>query len=139
MGRLNLGAKLKLPTSDSANELGTGETDISVFGGLSYRWRAVLVHAQLGYQWMGDTDTTDYDNRWFGSLGGVYLFNKSISAGGKWYYKQASRSGREGIEKLNAFLAWRPDRTWTYTLYSTFGLSASSANIATGLQATYRF
>lgn len=141
--RLQIGSKLKLPTSDEDENFGTGEIDVSMYGGVTARFGRYLVNTKAGFQLMGDIDNEleyrDYNNRLFASVGGSYIVSRHWNIGGGYRFKQASREGKEAIHKVNGYVTWRPDKTWNYTLYTSLGMTDATADIAAGLQASYRF
>jgi len=137
--QINWGIKIKLPTSSSEKRLGSGKIDMSAFTGLNIRFQQIVLNSLLGYQKMGDTDQTNYNNRWFTSIGGLYLLNSHFVIGASYRYKQASRDEKAAVEKTSAHLSWQPNRSWRYTLYNSIGLSHTSADYSTGFQVTYEF
>ena len=70
---VDLTTKLKLPTADEADGLGTGEPDLTLGVELAYRYeKKFLGFTDLEYVMIGDPDDIDYDNRIIFDLGVGY-------------------------------------------------------------------
>ena len=135
----NVGASIKVPTAREKYQLGTGEADYSVYGGTFLRSGRWVANARLGYQLMGDTKETNYNNRWFSSFGGHYVLSKVHSVGLSYYFKQASAGSKEPLRNLSTSFNWRLPRGWRLGMYLGTGLSRSSADISTGINITKTF
>lgn len=132
--RYFLGGMLKLPTADEEEQLGTGEMDHSLFfGGLRRNGRWVG-NARLGYLVMGDSEFTDYNNRWFTSIGASYLPKRGQSIGLSYHYKQSSTDQSEAIRVLSASCRWRLSKGWRFGVNAGTGFSESSADYFAGFQ-----
>ena len=141
--RLQISTKIKIPTSSEENRFSSGELDYSFRIGITHRIKRFLINGKVGYQIMGDVDNEeeyrDYNNRLFFSLGGSYIVNRYWSLGGGYRYKDPSRDGKADISKVNSFVTWRPHKDWSYTVYSALGLTDATADVAAGLQVSYKF
>lgn len=126
--KLSFGVRLKLPTADESEGLGTGERDVTTYVSMLSRHQRWVVHGQLGMQWMGDTATTDYNNRPFIKLGLQRLLNKRFSLGTQYYLKRPSRDGRESIRSISGFLQSRLARDLTVSLVVAKGLSNATTD-----------
>jgi len=133
----HIGATVKTPTAN--DQLGSGELDYSVYSGTFLRSGRWVANARLGYQLMGDTKKTNYNNRWFSSLGGYYVLSKVHSLGLSYYFKQASIQAREPIRNLSTSFNWRLPKGWRLGLYLGTGFSQSSADISSGIIITKTF
>jgi len=137
--RFHIGANIKIPTASEADNLGSGEFDYSAYTGAYIRSGRWLSNARLGYQIMGDTDDTNYHNRWYTSLGGNYILSKQHSLGLSYYFKQASSARSEAVRSLTGSFNWRLTHGWRIGLSAGTGFSRSSADIFGGFQITKTF
>lgn len=136
--QLRSGVAIKLPTGDEEKRLSTGETDYSIF--LKGRWRkkSNLFRGQLGYQWLGDTEETDYGNRWFGTVAVHHSLTRAWGLGASARFKQASLDHRDDQVSASVYTTYRPMKDWLLNLRATRGLSDSVADMGLGLQLTYQ-
>ncbi len=74
-------AKVKLPLADEDKGLGTGKTDFSLQIDPFIVLDRTTLFSTIGYKVYGDTSTTDYNNVWFATVGGMYKINDSVSFG----------------------------------------------------------
>ncbi len=136
--RLSVGAKLKLPTGDSDKGLSTGEVDSTLFARGYKRFGRHVFLLSTGYQWMGDTEETNYENRLFASAGLMYLVSMKTNVGLQGYVKQPSRRGKANIRKAIVSAQYRLNRDWTFMTSLAKGYSESTADWSLGLQVTRR-
>lgn len=76
--RLDLGVSVKLPTADSAKNLGSGELDGGGFLTLRKQWSGVVTTVSAGYSVIGDPTGLDYSNVTSFGMG----LSKPLSRGG---------------------------------------------------------
>lgn len=136
---LRLGTKVKLPTSSKKDKLGSGELDYSFFFNTASRQKHNLYFTHFGYQVSGDTDQSNYNNRWFARISMQRILSKHLLVGGSYYFKQASLDNRTHIRKLGLSATWIPHKKTTYSIFSGFGFSDSTADWSMGIQSTYKF
>jgi len=135
----HIGTSIKAPTASEKDQLSSGEIDYSVYSGTFLRSGRWVANARLGYQMMGDTKETNYNNRWFSSFGGYYVLSKVHSIGLSYFFKQASAGSREPLRNLSTSFNWRLPRGWRLGMYLGTGLSRSSADISSGINITKTF
>lgn len=137
--KLSLGYKYKSPTGDETKGLSSGEEDHHVFLRGFYRIQRVLLLGRLGYQFMGDTEEYDYNNRAYVGLGLLYIAHRNFSFGTQYYTKESSLDTREDIKSASLVFQYRPTKHWSAALNLVKGLSDSSLDKQAGLQVSYRF
>ena len=137
--RAHLGSTIKAPIASEKDDLGSGEFDYSLFGGGYLRSGRWVSNSRIGYQLMGDTDKTQYNNRWYASLGGYYLFNRIYSAGLSTYFKQAATESSDPIRTVSTYFNWRLPKGWRFNFSIGTGFSESSADLFGGFQVTKSF
>ena len=135
----DVGGKIKLPTADEDDNLGTGETDYSLQGDLYKtigRWTALTT---LGYRWLGDPSGFDLKNGIFGTVGAIYKFTDNTSGGLLFDYRERSSSGSESLRELTAYVGTKLTPDLRLQLYAITGFSDSSADWGVGTAITYGF
>ncbi len=134
-----VGTKIKLPTSDKSDKLGSGEVDYSFFFNSATRLSKTIFLSNVGFQITGDSPTSHYNNRWYGRASIQRLIAKRFILGGSYYFKQAATETRGPIRKLGLSTTWMPNRKSSYSLLSGFGFSQSSSDWSLGIQSSFKF
>lgn len=138
--------RVKLPTADKDDALGTGETDGSVAIDAAWYGAAITPFARLGYRFLGDptfTDeladfTVDLQNGFTGSAGfSVPIGRQSVTFA--YDYLEASVASVEDIHELSASLYTPLGDALALTAYGVAGLTDSSPDFALGLSLRYTF
>ncbi len=137
--RFHVGGGVKLPTGSEDENLSSGEFDYNAFTGGVWRNGRWVTNARVGYQWMGDTDKTDYNNRIFISTGGKYLFNRAQSLGVSYRFKEAATERSQPIRSLTSYFNQKLDDGWKLSFAAGMGFSESSADYFGGLQVSKTF
>ncbi|MCG8671007.1 MAG: transporter [Pseudomonadales bacterium] len=137
--KLTLGYKVKAPTGDEDEGLSSGEWDHHFFLRGYYRINRFMMLGRLGYQFMGDTDERDYNNRLFAGAGLVYIVNRQFSFGSQYFYKQASTDSRDDLQHISLIVQARPNKDWSFAANFNHGLSDSALDRQIGIQISRRF
>lgn len=135
---LDLGARVKLPTSDEDKSLGTGKTDWSVSADLSYPLGAWAPFLTLGYRMPGDPDGTELQNSFSASVGTSLSLGRTVLIASYDYAEGASPladDSRELFAAVNTPLAGKVSAT----AYGTVGLSDGSPDYGLGVLFTLKF
>lgn len=130
---MSLQGKVKLPTADEGEGLGTGEPDFTIELQPYALVEKTILFGALGFRKYGDTDTTNYNNVWLARAGFSYPVAENQSAGLMGSFRQKTRSGRDDRLSLMAFhsLKWTPG--WTLQSYLIKGLTDTTADVAAGI------
>ena len=110
-----LSGKVKIPTADEEKGLGTGETDVTVTGSLFYLlqgrgtgtsggWKQW--YGRAAYQWRGDPETIDLNDRWIGTVGGVGTLTEQIDWGVQWQWQDRAVETLDPKQSLFIYCAW---------------------------------
>ncbi len=136
---LDVTVKAKLGTADADKGLGTGENDyavqadvVSTFG----NWRRF---AGIGWRAMGDTDTTDFNDPWFGSLGLTYKAGLHTEIGAAWDYRQAILDGGDALSELSLFATHAVKPGLKLQPYVVKGMTDASPDWGAGVLMTVGF
>lgn len=136
--KYSLASKIKIPTSDAKENLGTGEKDYSLQINTYSRIHKSLLVLQLGYQWMGDSSTKDYNNRFYSALNFQQILGTQVNVGGRLYFKQKSSSTSKDVLSLGANASYKISKAWKVSTSITKGLSDSAADLAISSQLSYK-
>jgi len=137
--RMHIGTSVKVPIASDKGDLGSGKFDYSLYSGSYLRSGRWVSNGRIGYQFMGDSSETQYNNRWYASLGGSYLFNRAYSAGLSTYFKQAATQSSEPIRTVSTYINWRLPKGWRCNFSIGKGFSEASADLFGGIQVTKTF
>lgn len=132
---LDFGARVKLPTAETG--LGTGKTDVSFSGELSRTFGTVTPFVQAGYRIMGDPDTVNLENVWFGSIGASAAVGRSVLLASYDYRQSTTALVEDSQEVFGAFSAPVSDRL-NLTFYGSAGLSDGAPDYGVGAMVTLR-
>ncbi|RMG34120.1 MAG: transporter [Gammaproteobacteria bacterium] len=128
----SLRGKVKLPTADEDESLGTGETDYTIELAPYGLWSGTTLFGALGYRFYGDTATTDYRDVWLARLGFSYPLTAEQAIGVSASYRQNNRAGKDDRRSLMLFHSWKPDPAWGLQTYLIKGFGDSTADLAGG-------
>ena len=137
--RIQIGTSIKVPIASDKGDLGSGKFDYSLYSGSYLRSGRWVSNGRIGYQFMGDSSEIQYNNRWYASLGGAYLFNRAYSAGLSTYFKQAATQSSEPIRTVSTYINWRLPKGWRCNFSIGKGFSEASADLFGGIQVTKTF
>ena len=135
--QVDLGVRLKLPTSARRRGLSTGETDIGLVADISRPIGNVSPFLTLGYRMPGDPEGFDLRNTATVSAGASVTLGRLVAIGAYDYAGATSRLGFES-HSLFAALAAPVAKQVTLTGYGSVGLSRGAPDYGIGLLATFR-
>lgn len=135
---VELGAKLKLPTADEGDGLGTGEFDVTPAVEVSQKFGRWTPYGELGFRVLGDPSPTTYRDGFLASGGTTYELAEGWEVGAFVYWKQsASAGGDDSLEALPV-LRWNLGEHWIVDAYVSAGLSDAVPDVGSGLQLHWR-
>jgi len=135
-GKTSLGvtAKVKFATADENKGLGTGENDYA----LELSVGRDRLYGYLGYQLIGDTALTDYNDIAYGGLG-LSVPAGSWDIGGEYYTEQAVLDGVDPVSELTLSAGREAGKDNWLKLYLIKGFTDSSPDWGAGLGVTHYF
>jgi hypothetical protein len=135
--QVDLGVRLKLPTSSRSRGLSTGKTDIGVIVDISRPMGKVSPFLTLGYRMPGDPEGFDLRNTATVSAGASVTLGRLVAIGA---YDYAGATSRLSFESHSLFgaLAAPVARQITLTGYGSVGLSRGAPDYGVGLLMTFR-
>jgi len=120
---LDLTGRVKLPTADEDEGLGTGQTDYSASADLIRNVGTWSMFAGGGYRINGDPDGRDLNDIAFGSLGAVRYAQNGSSWGVAYDFSQAASDGIDDAHELSTWLSFSLGSDVRLQLYGLSGLS----------------
>jgi hypothetical protein len=135
---VDLGGRVKLPTSDKSKHLGTGETDFSVSADVSYPIGAWAPFVTLGYRMPGDPVGIKLRNTFTVSTGTSISFGKTVLIASYDYAEAASPFATDSHE-LFAGVHTPIAEHLTWTGYGTAGLSKGAPDFGVGMLFSYKW
>jgi hypothetical protein len=134
---LDFTGKIKIPTADEDDGLGTGETDytLQVEG-----YKSIDAWTPMGtvaYKIKGDPDDSSLDNVWYLSGGADYKLNNEQNIGLTLDYQEASSSGSDDILEIFGYLGQKIDAHNRLSIYGILGLDDGSPDFGIGIQWSY--
>ena len=134
-----LTAEAKLGTASVSDNLGNGENDFSLSLYNAYEKFDMQPFLTLGYLFLGDTDTVDFNDVLFITAGITYRMNSKTSFGVVYDYQQASVDGEDDNVILELNLSSQFNQQWSARIYSLTGLSDSVADSGIGFSLRHNF
>ncbi len=138
-GYLDLTGKIKFPTADDDDGLGTGETDYTLQADYAYPMDNKLTPmVSVAYKIKGDPDGVDLDNVFYVSAGADYRLDSGIHVGASLDFQEASSDGADDALELFAYLSYRASQNWTLMPYAYHGFTDGSPDYGIGISVNYR-
>ena len=134
---VDLGVRLKLPTSGTSRGLSTGKTDIGLVADISRPLGKFSPFLTLGYRMPGDPDGFELRNSVTVSAGTSATFGKLVAIGAYDYAGATSRSSFDSHSLFGALAAPVAKRV-ILTGYGSVGLSRGAPDHGIGLLVTFR-
>lgn len=132
-------ARVKFPTADASEGLGTGECDFGLGLELDKQVESFFLFADFGYTFIGNPPGTNLRDQISVGSGIGYQFLKSLSASVAYAWSRSLVSGTDDPMDITTNLSWRVTRTFTWTPFVAFGLTDGSPDFAVGFSLSKRF
>jgi Putative MetA-pathway of phenol degradation len=130
---VDLTGKVKLPTADESEGLGTGEPDFAFLVDLYRSFDRVTGFGGIGYHIMGDSAQFPLENAWSANLGATYRLDARESVGAMLEGRQRVAPGGSRTRELTGFWMRRLEAQWRAQLYGLIGLAEGSPDWGFGL------
>lgn len=124
--------KIKFGTADEAKWLGTGKDDYAVQTDAYKSYGKTTALATLGYRWMGDPAGMNFENVWYGSVGGVYKFSGDTSSGLILDLRQPTTATGPQMRELTAYMTQKLGGGYKLQLYGITGFTDASPDWGMG-------
>lgn len=131
---LDVVGKVKFPTADENDGLGTGEFDYTLQLDLFKPLGKFSPMATVAYKFKGSPDEYDLDDVWYLSIGGDYRLNETVNFGATLDFQEAASDSSDDALELFGYVGYRLAEDWLLTLYGYTGLSDGSPDAGGGFQ-----
>jgi hypothetical protein len=136
---LDLIGKVKFPTADEDQCLGTGEVDYTAQIDVSKAFGQVTGFGTLGWKKFGDPPDSNFDDPVFVSLGFAIPVAARTTAGASYDWRQKVVSTGSQIQELTLFATHKLNHEWKIQLYAVKGFSDASPDAEGGLVLYHTF
>lgn len=130
---LDVIGKVKLPTADEDECLGTGKTDYSLQLDVAKAFGGLTGFGTLGWKKFGDPSGADFQDPVFVSIGFAARIAAATTLGAAYDWREkVSERGRE-MSEMTLFVSRRLDQAWKLQAYVVRGFSDASPDWGGGL------
>ncbi len=132
-------ARVKFPTADASEGLGTGEYDFGLGLELDKKVGSFFLFSDFGYTFIGEPSGTNLRDQISAGSGTGYQILESLSVSAAFAWSRALVSGTDDPMDITTNLSWRVTETFTWTPFVAFGLTDGSPDFAVGFSLSKRF
>jgi hypothetical protein len=136
---LDLTGRVKLPTADEDEGLGTGETDLGFQADAYKGFGRVTAFAGLGYTLFGSSPAIPLRDVFNVTLGASYRLDQQDSVGIAYDQRDPVARGAGELSEVTLFWSRQLDQAWKTQAYFLLGLEDGSPDWGAGLTAAYAF
>ena len=136
---IDLTGKVKFGTADETKDLGTGENDYSAqidfyktVGNLTWLLTG-------GYRVYGDPPGVDFDNAFYGSVGGVVKRSRETSIGIIYDFREKIQPTSDPLSELTVYISSKSGKGARFQWYALTGFSDASPDWGIGFTFTVGF
>ncbi|MBW2447399.1 MAG: hypothetical protein JRG83_15905 [Deltaproteobacteria bacterium] len=130
---LELTGKVKFPTADEDQFLGTGKFDYTLQADVSKNIGRFLAFTTLGYRFLGDPSGSKLNDVFFASLGGGVRVVKDVQVGLVYDYGEASSSSSSDSHEFVPYFSWKLADRYRLSGYAVAGVSRGAADWGSGV------
>lgn len=135
---VDFGLRVKFPTADEDEGLGTGQFDFLPEVEFARRYGRWTPYASLGFRVLGDGDGQTYDDGFLASVGLTCHVREWLEPGFFVYWRQAATSGDPDAVEVLPMLRLDLSDAWLVDAYASAGFTDSSPDAGAGLEIHYR-
>ena len=136
---LEIGARLKLPTSDRGTGLGTGKPDTGVFAHFYKGLGPATLLIGGGYKFVGKPAGSGYRDIAGLTAGAVWQMSDDTAMGGLFEARQSVLPGLANPREVTVYVTHRLARHWLGQIYVYKGLNDASPDLGSGTLLSYVF
>lgn len=129
---IDLTGKIKFGTADEVKGLGTGENDYSAQLDLYKTVQSFTFLLTGGYRVYGDPPGVDFDNVFYGSIGGVIKHSPVTSIGLIYDSREKLQPTGEPVRELTAYVTRKSEKGTKFQTYVLAGFSDASPDWGVG-------
>lgn len=136
---IDANGRIKLPTASTVKRLGSGEVDYSGGLELGYDDGAMGYYISGRRRFIGNSATSNRRDVWGLATGFSASASPWLRLGADYGWSQSTRASGGTISEVTGWASFRLSRAVRLQVYAATGLSAASANFASGATASLRF
>jgi len=136
---IDLTARVKVPTADFADGLGTGEWDQSLQIDIASAFGKVAPFAAFGYRITGEPDGFTLRNVFYGTVGVQYTWGPRVATGVYYDVRQSSIPSGKAPQEGAAYVNFKINDRWSINAYGVVGFSRNSPDAGGGTFITYNW
>lgn len=130
---IDLTGKIKVPTADEDEGLGTGEFDYTAQVDISKTLGKVTPYGTFGYQLLGQPGgVVNLNDVFLLSLGASYALSKSFSMGLTYDYREATTANAEAKSEVSPYAVFKMGKNVSLNVYGIYGLADGSPDYGAG-------
>lgn len=135
---VQLQGRLKVPTADEDQGLGTGELDGGVAVDVAYSFGKFTPFTTVGFRWRGDPEGADLNNTFNVSVGGSYSLGSGYAVLASYDFREATTDTADESQEIFGALTGPINDQLRWTLYSSVGFTDGAPNGGVGAQLIWR-
>ena len=132
---IDVTTKIKIPTANDKQGIGTGKVDVTLQLEVSESFGAVNVFAAGGHRFKGGAPK----NVWLASTGASIRVAERVNVGVAYDYRQGSFDPRRDSHEISPFASFRFGSIFRWNPYLLFGLSENAPDWGVGSTITANF
>lgn len=134
-----LTGEIKWGTASTSKNLGTGQNDFSLSLYSMYEKYALKPFLSVGYLFMGDKKSVDYNDVVFTTAGLMYQMNPETFLSVAYDYQQATSDAQEDGHMASLYATRRFSGQWSANVYLLSGFSDSVVDTGAGFTLIHRY
>jgi hypothetical protein len=135
--QVSLTGKIKLPTADYGEGLGTGATDYSAQVDVLENFGTITPFGSAGYRWLGSHGVYQLIDGAFADAGAAFKLAEGTSLGAFYEWDDKISRASTHASQATAFFFHKFDLHWAVNLYSIVGFTDASPDWGGGFSAIY--
>lgn len=130
---LDLTGRVRFPTGDETDGLGTGETDYSLLANLNKDFEDIGVYIEGGRRFLGSSPTNQRQDGWVAGAGISHEITDDTEIGASFSWREAAFDTNPDPADISAFIRFGVAEDLRMSVRTMAGLSDGSPNFGAGL------
>ncbi|MEM9667951.1 MAG: transporter [Pseudomonadota bacterium] len=135
---VQLQGRLKVPTADEDQGLGTGELDGGVAVDLAYSLGNFTPFTTVGFRWRGDPEGADLNNTFNVSVGGSYNLGRGYAVLASYDFREETVDTAEESQEVFGAITGPINDQLRWTFYGSVGFTEGAPDGGVGFQLIWR-
>lgn len=131
--------KIKFPTADDGERLGTGNADYTLQAGLTRVIDDMFLTGNVGRKLNGSSPDYRVNDIWKFSVGGGYTITNSASVGAVYDFRQAGAHTGSDFSQITGFVTYKLTDNWSAQVHAGSGFTDATPDLSTGINLSYKF